>query len=131
LLVALLDAVPRISDLVVAEAPFAFDAVVDVLPLGPRVDEVTAPARRSSLADEAVLVLGPLEAEDVARDVAVHLAPGRPIGALPPALNRRTRVDEVQVPVQLVVIDAVPARAGGQLTRLDLRDLGRRGRAAA
>src|SRR5262249_16186004 len=61
--VALLHAVPLVAGLVVVEAPFALELVVDVVAGRAGIDEIAFAFDRGRRSDEADLVLGPIELE--------------------------------------------------------------------
>src|SRR5262245_11813342 len=92
--VPLLDAVPLVAGFVVVETPLSVELVVDVVAGWARVNEISLALARRRRTDQANLVLGPFEVEDVAGHGAVELAPRRAVRSLPLAGDAGTRFDQ-------------------------------------
>src|SRR5262249_32040134 len=105
---ALLDAVPLVARFVALEAPLALELIVNVVARGALVDEIAFALALVRRADKADLVLGPLEMNYVAGDWPVELAPGRAVGALPFAVDAVAGLDEVEIAVKRIEINAAP-----------------------
>ena len=65
-----------------------------------------------------IFVLGPFEVENIPLHGAIELAPRRTIGALPAPRDATPRLDEVQVAVLRVEVDAVPDGAFRHFARV-------------
>src|SRR5690606_28933974 len=123
---ALLDRLPGVTRLVLAEAPLTVDLVVGVVVLWHDVLEVALAGAPGVRPEHADLVLFPLEAQQIAFGDAVELTPLVACRRSPLAMHVVAVFDQVEIAVTLAVPNPTPAAIRGHVTGHDvgLDDLG-------